>query len=744
MATGNGLVYVRAYKNTGFNAVNLPDSPQLLLNGDFTYVDYPAMDVINTKFLTSIKIKVANNSGAGYSDPESQISAVDYIVLNKNSMWPQGSMPDNGLIGACYTVNGFHFTSQDVCELFITYDPWTTNGGIRCIGNYPSQSSNTDTPTVLDGMTVRHHVATSEDLFGAYVEDDDLLVPTNRLEIKHAGTYSASGSGTYADGYKNVFFAQTTGTPSFITGVRSTVNLQNMSDGDITWNSKDITFGTNTEIFAYPKLNMISSAAQVWLPNGFVSSVSTPSSIAGNINIVPEAYCEYFSTADTGVKTGIEQARSMGVENCITASWAIPTAMTDQTGVAPLKRGAFKSIPLGQMSNVYNFEYTTSVAHTFKRKSNGGVISDHTEYHTIQNKRCLYGKYNKYCITSLATGGSTEALPEELVRAPGDFRYMQGYDNDLLSGPIVFCLTDPRPEGRPYFNFSRLEGGQWLTGGNTASLVNIYDKCVEGMQWTQTPILYTTISGAQKNRLAEGFKIAYEDATGSYVGRTLSAGGIGNYAGINAGTIAGAVAGSYGMGYGTNSAGDETFSAGPITGVTNAAQSGLSKFFYGGAGLVDDIFGTDIRNSEYFAGLNKEAAADKVRSTLHAYEVAQFQVRNNLPQPTIAFPQSDSVRDAVSNGCAVYRYRPTDEDLYKFDKCLNMYGYKITEPVKYEHFVNRSKFNYVQVAGLTILGKNSGYMSIAERNAIAEQFAAGIRIWHVKPDPSAYVNGTNV
>lgn len=139
--------------------------------------------------------------------------------------------------------------------------------------------------------------------------------------------------------------------------------------------------------------------------------------------------------------------------------------------------------------------------------------------------------------------------------------------------------------------------------------------------------------------------------------------------------------------------------------------------------------------------MNKEAAADKIRERQKQYEVAKFKLNNNQPVSVLAFPFTPTLRDATTNGCAAYRYRPTDNDLKKFDTVLNMYGYKITEPVKPEHFTNRNKFNYLQVAGISF---GQGIVNNRDRDMLANMFATGIRIWHVQPSATYYKGTANV
>jgi hypothetical protein len=105
------------------------------------------------------------------------------------------------------------------------------------------------------------------------------------------------------------------------------------------------------------------------------------------------------------------------------------------------------------------------------------------------------------------------------------------------------------------------------------------------------------------------------------------------------------------------------------------------------------------------------------------------------------FPRSETIRDLLGNGVRVYRYRFADSDVVKIDKILTMYGYKDTKPLEASDFTNRTKFNYVQASGISV---SNNTMPRWIREGIAMQLSIGVRIWHVKPDATAYTDGSNV
>lgn len=710
----NTTVTATGYKNTGYNSINVPDTPALLESlAANNKVTFPAMDIINIRYLSSIKVKITDGSALSSGDTESYIENIDYMKLTKGNK------------NAYYAVVGYEPTSYDVYTFFVAYDPWLTNGGTALITKN----------NVLDGMTVRHHVAKADDKFAKFCEKDDMLVPSEPLRLEHKGyktVVNADNDKEYVmDADKCVFFSGTTfdGHAFDSTSkklVRSSLDLSNMgSDSDIEWNKYEI---ADITAVAYPKVKALSGqGVNVYVPSGFFSSPSSGSSLTYKCvpSITMEPYQKYFEANNYTISQGIAQARSMGVENSISASWAVPNGYIVDYGATDGTINRIEGLSMAEGlnfdgSDVYKFKYTVKKP-------------DNTNY-TPNNLRIFSGEYNKYCLTAIATGDHAEYLPEELYGKP-DGTAPDGTGNGV---PLLGVCVDPRAEGRPYFNYIRLKDAAMY--GSDKEVLNFYDGCVAGMEWAESPIQYTTISGKSFRAANATMDIDYSYGTSDFFSRILNAGGVGNYAGVSASSVTGMLSSAYGAGFGTNSKGDETFNAGPISKIASIAQNGLSAGAYSLAGGIDDLFGTNIQGSDWFAGMNKEAAADKIRERQKAYEVAKFKLNNNQPVSVLAFPFTPTLRDATTNGCAAYRYRPTDNDLIKFDTVLNMYGYKITEPIKAEHFTNRNKYNYLQVAGISF---GSGVTNNRDRDMLANMFATGIRIWHVQPSAAHYKGTAN-
>lgn len=176
---------VRIYKNSGYNSTNIPDSPALLNSA--SYIDLPALDILQERFLQSIKVKAL----------WSQVKDADYCRLT------------DGTDTWFYSVESVNMLATDVAELGVIPDFINSVGGIGAI-------------TILDGITERVHVAS--DNYGEWNSDDYLLTPNEPLQIKQTW-YNTAQSVTNlrtviestvdpyltADSEENVVFQDSTG-----------------------------------------------------------------------------------------------------------------------------------------------------------------------------------------------------------------------------------------------------------------------------------------------------------------------------------------------------------------------------------------------------------------------------------------------------------------------------------------------------------------------------------------------------
>lgn len=136
----------KCYFQTGLNAVNVVDSPNLLNDAtQFLSVELPTIDINQNIFLSSVRVRVL------WKD----IKYCDYVAI--------GNLEDGFFY---YFVDGITMLGYDVAELSLTPDFLTSAGGIGAVD-------------ILDGIVTRCHV--SDDSYGAWNIEDEFLTPSEPL-----------------------------------------------------------------------------------------------------------------------------------------------------------------------------------------------------------------------------------------------------------------------------------------------------------------------------------------------------------------------------------------------------------------------------------------------------------------------------------------------------------------------------------------------------------------------------------
>ena len=144
------------FLNTGFNTINIPDSPTLV-NG-MTSISVPALDINQERFLPYVRVRATWD----------QIKNADYCKVGD----------------FYYTINSINMTSQDVAEISLTPDFITSAGGPAAL-------------EILDGLTNRVHV--SNDAFGLYGADDPYMSPAYDMDIDSYQVIIAANSTTFVE-----------------------------------------------------------------------------------------------------------------------------------------------------------------------------------------------------------------------------------------------------------------------------------------------------------------------------------------------------------------------------------------------------------------------------------------------------------------------------------------------------------------------------------------------------------------
>lgn len=315
------------YSGTGFNPVNIPDSPTLITE-NYTGKELSALQIVQERFLQNV------NVAAGWDD----VKNADYCKIGN----------------FYYFVTGISMVSPETAQLDLVPDFITSAGGPKSV-------------QFLDGITDRHHVAKSDDTFGAYIEDDSYMSPSKPLELVSAGWKGGD------DGTDETFMV-------------STLDLTAMGSDD--YIRKGVTYKdpTSGESVTTPELEYTAQSTNYIMPDQNRS-----------------AFLQGITTFRVGKQelNGANMSRNLGVETAITNQYAIPEKYvsdtpTDDTGARTSMSGVKGIIDSG-----LPFEYAT-----------------------VRNKRVLYGSLNKYGIIT-ASGNKADFNPEDIKNGDtASFQYI--------------------------------------------------------------------------------------------------------------------------------------------------------------------------------------------------------------------------------------------------------------------------------------------------------------------------------
>lgn len=393
-----------------------------------------------------------------------------------------------------------------------------------------------------------------------------------------------------------------------------------------------------------------------------------------------------FDAKNTNVKNGVQYCRDIAAETAITAQYQAESKFI---------------VPVGE-PNEYGLYGV--IAGNLDQKPVTGI---EFEYAEVKNKRVLYGSLNKIGLLT-ASGERAEFDPETIYNG-----------NNELS---VVLRADPRAQGKPYYRFRYYLGTDGFTNSK-----DFWNNCVEGAQWKEVPLIFSTASGSAISRKLIDKHMEARKTTHEFNGMMMSTNNL--FGSIDA--MAGLA---------LNNMGPANF---------NNRQVSYPNAITGQNGFQNMNMNVPVNNTmSNFSGIggllgNAVTAVARGNQLDYAYEYAagkelyQYALGQNIVVPTVEFPITPStIRDFLGNGVQVYRYRPSEKDLKRMDKVLTMYGYKDTEILSKDLFFNRKYFNYIKAYGISIGGDLPRWF----KEGITAQLSAGLRIWHTKPNISYYNN----
>lgn len=700
----------RLYYDTGFNTINVPDSEATLLAASGNVRTFSTMDILQRYFLTKVTIRAF----------EDDVITADYLKIydenNENKY-------------AFYSINGYTMTSGDVIDLAVVMDPLLSCGGIENID-------------FTDGMTRRHHV--SIDPYGYYQEDDPMLIP-RKVYCAQAGGYGDITDDMVVIAVSNYEIYDT----SEIT-CNQNRHLNIISDGNDNWTvSSQLTPGhpnlNDAPIFNIePKLlSKSGTEVETYTPFG----INNP--LAGPINAYGDVYHVFNCSKTDNVAVDhlgyfmdkVNELIEYGRSNIIKSIFLVPMRLCVSQGyngaIIPAKQGdwvgaqenenedgPFQKITHNILTHItfdnshksssyrdsYDASYT-QLMYIDQDYDNGDGDSDLYGEEEIFNKRVFYGKHFAYTFMSPTSGEKCTINPELLTDHPDvDPRYSP---QDNL--PYIVFTVDIRENGKPTF-YIYTEGDDNVTLPETESTTSVYRRVpkykINGSTWPNMSISTIAARNYELNRNNYQFNAE-----------------------------ASALQSAMQMYYDDNPFKDTTM----LTAIPQTIQEyNRANRVYDADELIGAYVGAQSRMGFATPILNTEAidaatAGNSVALNIANREIEKASEREqfisaNLPNVEVI---SRSTGDGIvtPNCLLIYRNYIDPGDAKKFDRILNQFGYKITEPMRKDFLGNRLNYNYVEVSGASVVANN---IPKSVRKDLANLFSTGVRIWHTKPDYNYY------
>ena len=401
---------VTIYWGTGIDPQNIPYNINEYLAGR-ERLAVSAVWTLQTKDLSKIRLDAVAIKSAGQD-----IMNADFLTVEKD----------------CYFIGAIIMLSEMTAEITLIPDYIDSLGGLSALAGK------------ISGWVSRSHVALADDkLFSNVIEEP--FTPSSPLEIT---------------GYEKLTGDDTTwGTTIVAANVDLTKIVKNEA----------LEYKTSSgETAIIPQLQPVPSAgtAEENKVAECFSNITLP--VAGNKKrIIPATAC--FPFRSTGIQKGIQTARSLGMEDTITAEYVLP----DYWGTATLGvedeetlTAVFTSLHgVKKELAPTNSKLTLAVPGTYKNKK-------------------VSSKMNEFVLMSMCSGDKQMFDAQDLRNSSGK--------------PVFVAFSDPAPDGRPYCQPKYYEGG----------ICPDFAHAVQGATWQNAPLVYGQASGSAISTAEYAMKMA--------------------------------------------------------------------------------------------------------------------------------------------------------------------------------------------------------------------------------------------
>lgn len=551
-----------------------------------------------------------------------------------------------------YFIVGINMLNDRTAMLSLLEDTITSVGGVSAL-------------TFIDGWATRLSVG-SDGIFENVIEEN--FQPSEPMVISdmiHLGEQSSSNEESFGV-------------------VCSTTNLTQIEPVAVTYKDNE---GVGS--VTVPQMPAAAGSTQYTLQTGGAMNPETV--FRGKINGMSTYLYD-----NEDVKAGIKNARSLGIEDTITACYQIPeyygNALVDS-----------------------DEDYVYDLVSRIKTETNQISVKFGNNFNPANNK--VYAVMNTITLKSIAAQNSIEYKPWEIGT------YLTS-DN----GTIVFITwADLSPTGKPYCRPLRYRGVDYDGSGITPDYLHLFDTGICGSNWRNIPITYNFVTAQQaiqSNINLQSAQDNYDMASLIAKGNNLALNHQDYMNGIRAASGVLSHGGQIVSGVGSLAKGD----------ASGINQLGSGLFGLLSVGETLNYNNQKIANDWDIHNLQGAMAQRRLIAERFQYEMA-----GQIVVPKQVFPDSMSMVNWIGNGFIAYRTRLSDKDLERFDEYLTRFGYAVSEPLTRDKLFTRTNFNFVQ-ANSVYVDDNNPDITNRRQEAIQSLFTAGVRIWHVKPSHDKLIN----
>ena len=682
---------ITLYFNTGFNAINFPANPEMLML--FDHKEYPAMDLVQENFLSSIRIKAF----------EDEIIDADYLQIGN----------------AYYSIEAYLMSSSDIVTFSISQNAILSVGGI-------------DELEYITGEVARSTAIDFIDMnFDDYTIKDELLSYSERRPNLKLTAFGKSDNFGNEVGYEKKWYGNSS---TWYQDHGGSYNL------DIFTSSYDDQVPEKPAPSEQDAL-LGKEGAAVWstLETAWISpkQFSTTIKLVGH-DIAHATDLSYIMPA-VAMYTGqniIDAALVMygfGKDNFIIDSYTIPRDFVD------LERTGGHITELIGKSN----RAIISLGPKYDR------VLDDTQYENLNPiiREIIANQVIEVSIESVATGASNTVPFSELSSdtVGGSAEAKQIY---------IDMIADPSPNGGPYYKMV-VKDRYGTTGTTDGNVIDIMLGSIRGASWMNVPLVLEGYGRTRDSLLLDTQnalrKTIYAN-TVEYQDDVLYENGM--QRGINTGTfgiVKGYQANTNISNARVNNAYDliQHYDGDNLDEIlwrghqrmTNARASNMGLKL----GLVINAVGnlTGHMAESSIVDSEQHMTFQNIMAQRNA-ELAQNAITHRGFDYDLKFPISDNGQLLYGNGILINIKSMSNRDLKRYIRVLQQFGIACTgkmNRVLVSRF-NNEPYHYIQAVGVSVKYADDALIKrkINKRllSAISAMFEAGFRIWYEKPEDNSY------